>query len=160
MSRTEHPPLARALGRVPSGLYIVTAVGDEGPMGFLGSFVQQVGFEPPTLVVAVGQDRAHLAAMRRSGAFAVSVLDSASKGLMAQFYKPAAQGSDPFGGLATLRTPKGQWVLADALAWIECQVVGEQDVGDHVAVFGRATEGALHREAEPLVHLRRNGFSY
>jgi len=129
-------------------------------MGFLGSFVQQVGFEPPTLVVAVGHDRAHLAAMRTTGAFAVSVLDPASKGLMAQFYKPPAAGADPFGGLETLRTPAGQWALANALAWIECQVVAEQDVGDHVAVFGRATAGALNREADPLVHLRRNGLSY
>ena len=43
------PPLARALGRIPSGLYIVSTVRDGRPVGFLGSFVMQMGFEPPTV---------------------------------------------------------------------------------------------------------------
>ncbi len=160
MSRIEHSPLARALGRVPSGLYIVTANGPHGPLGFLGSFVQQVGFEPPTVVVGVGADRPHLAALRSSKGFAICVLDAASKGLMAAFYKAPPAGEDVFAGLATARTPAGEWVLSDALAWIECKVVGEHPAGDHVVVFGAATAGALTREGESLVHLRRNGLSY
>jgi hypothetical protein len=75
-------PLARALGRVPSGLFIVTANAATGPIGFLGSFVMQTGFEPPTLVVAVGKGRPHLDAIRAAGRFGVSVLDKQSSPLM------------------------------------------------------------------------------
>ncbi len=160
MTPAEHPPLARALGRLPSGLYVVSTLADGGPMGFLGSFVQQVGFEPPAVMVAVGRDRPHLEAMRRCGWFALSVLDSASKGLMAPFFRSLPPGQSPFDDLATATTPEGQVTLADALAWIECRYLGEHAVGDHVAVFGEAVRGGLHRDGDPLVHLRRNGLSY
>jgi flavin reductase (DIM6/NTAB) family NADH-FMN oxidoreductase RutF len=51
-------------------------------------------------------------------------------------------------------------VLDDALAWLQAEVTGEHELGDHVVVFGRVTAGGTNREAEPLVHLRRNGLSY
>jgi flavin reductase (DIM6/NTAB) family NADH-FMN oxidoreductase RutF len=160
MPSTEHPPLSRALGRIPSGLYVVTTVADGAPLGFLGSFVQQVGFEPPTLVVAVGRERPHLEAIRSFGWFALSVLDPASKGLMAPFFRSLPPGQSPFDDVATATTPEGLATLADALAWIECRVLGEHPAGDHVVVFGEAVRGQMTRDGEPLVHLRRNGFSY
>ncbi len=135
-------------------------MGEDGPLGFLGSFVQQVGFEPPALVVAVGAGRAHHDAMRASGGFAVSVLDPESRHRMGACYRPPEPGADPFAGLGTARSPGGQWVLTEALAWIECAVRETVPAGDHVLVVGEALAGALLREGDPLVHLRRNGFSY
>jgi flavin reductase (DIM6/NTAB) family NADH-FMN oxidoreductase RutF len=155
-----HPPLARALGRIPSGLFIVTTVGTQGPIGFLGSFVQQVGFAPPTLAVAVAAGREHLAGMRASRHFAVSVLDAASKHAMPPFFGKLAPGQTPFDVLAHHTSAHGPAVLSEALAWVVCRVRGEHDLGDHVVVFGEALEGDLAREGEPSVHLRKNGLSY
>ena len=154
-------PLARALGRIPTGLYIVGCAPSEGPaLGFLGSFLVQVGFEPPTICVAVAHGRDHLEAMRARKAFAVSILDEASKGLMGSFFKPAPEGQSPFDALSTADTPSGSPALADALAWLDCAWAGEHDTGDHVVVFGRVEAASLQREGDPLVHLRKNGLSY
>lgn len=153
-------PLALALGRVPTGLYIV-ATRDEGrPVGFVGSFVMQVGFDPPTLAVAIGRDRAHLAAIRRSGRFAVSILDGASSGLMGPFFKRYEEGKSAFDEVDHADSPGGQPVLAGALAWLDCAVTGEHEVGDHIVVFGAAEHAELVREGDPSIHLRRNGLAY
>jgi flavin reductase (DIM6/NTAB) family NADH-FMN oxidoreductase RutF len=156
-----HPPLARALGRIPSGLFVVTTVAEGGPLGFLGSFVQQVGFAPPTVAVAVATGREHLAAMRASRCFGVSVLDAASKHAMPPFFGKLPAGvTSPFEVLTHRVSAHGPAVLTDALAWVVCKVTGEHAVGDHVVVFGEVVEGELLREGEPSVHLRKNGLSY
>jgi flavin reductase (DIM6/NTAB) family NADH-FMN oxidoreductase RutF len=160
MSDAPIPPLARALGRIPSGLFVVTTGTPDGPLGFVASLVQQVGFEPPTVSVAIAKGRDHLAAIRASGSFAVSVLDQASGVLMGPFFKPHADGSSPFEGLAVQDAPSGAPVLTDALAWVDCRVTGEHATGDHVLVFGVAETGELLREGDPSCHTRKDGRGY
>jgi flavin reductase (DIM6/NTAB) family NADH-FMN oxidoreductase RutF len=158
---TDLSPLAQALGRVPTGLYIVSTLGGERrALGFVGSFVMQVGFEPPTLCVAIGKGRDHLAAIRATGSFAVSILDGASQGLMGPFFKPCPDGTTPFDGLETAAAPSGPPVLTGALAWLDCELTGEHETGDHVVVFGRITAGERLREGDPAIHLRKNGLGY
>ncbi len=160
MPDTETSPLARALGRIPSGLYIVTTTQGGVPSGFVGSFVMQMGFEPPTVCVAVGKTRPHLAQMRASGRFALSILDAQSRGLMTTFFKKLPEGQSPFERLTLSTTRAGSTVLADALAWLDCRITGEFATGDHVVVFAEVTDGALLREGEPHTHLRKNGLGY
>ena len=160
MTSTEISPLASALGRIPTGLYIVTTTTDDGPIGFVGSFVIQLGFDPPTVCVAIGKDRGPLAAVRASGRFGLSILDGDSSGLMGPFFKKYEGGETPFDALAVESAPGGSPILPEALAWLECKVTGEHELGDHVVVFGEVTDGAQTREGDPSVHLRKNGLSY
>jgi flavin reductase (DIM6/NTAB) family NADH-FMN oxidoreductase RutF len=153
-------PIARALGRIPSGLFIVTTRRDGQPIGFLGSFVIQNGFDPPTVSVAIARDRPHLADIRKSGRFALSVLDAASRGLMTPFLRRLPDGTSPFDGLDLHTTASGSVVLAGALAWVDCKTTGEFETGDHTVVFGEVLEGALQRESDPWMHVRKNGLDY
>jgi flavin reductase (DIM6/NTAB) family NADH-FMN oxidoreductase RutF len=160
MSTIETSPLARALGRIPSGLYVVTTLHGDEPIGFVGSFVMQMGFDPPTVCMAVGKTRTHLADLRECGHFTLSILDKHASGLMSPFFRKLPDGASPFESLRLLPTSVGSPVLADALAWVACRVVGEHATGDHVAVFGHVVEGALLRDGEPTCHLRKNGLGY
>jgi 3-hydroxy-9,10-secoandrosta-1,3,5(10)-triene-9,17-dione monooxygenase reductase component len=150
-------PMAQALARVPTGIYLLTTRAGDEPLGLVASFVMQVGFEPPTVMTAVGSDRDHLAAIRASGRFAISVLDEQSSSLMGAFF--SKQGS-PFDTLDNEDSPGGMPVFKDALAWLDCRVSGEHDAGDHVAVFGVVETARLLREGDPSVHFRKNGLSY
>ena len=160
MSTTDVSPLASALGRIPCGLYIVTTKDGQTPLGFLGSFVMQAGFEPPSVSVAIAKGRAHLEAIRSSGGFALSILDGQSSGLMTPFFKAPPEGQSPFDGLATSATDSGFLILDEALAWLDCRLTGSHETADHVIVFGEVLDGRLSREGDPKVHLRRNGLSY
>jgi flavin reductase (DIM6/NTAB) family NADH-FMN oxidoreductase RutF len=159
-TQNETSPLAKALGRIPSGLFVATTQGPDGPLGFVASFVMQHGFAPPTISVAVGKGRDHLDAMRSSGRFAVSVVDKASSGVMGTFFKPAPEGQTPFDALTTATTANGSTVLTDCLAWLDCKVIGEFETGDHIVVFGEVTEGDLLRDGDSSVHLRKDGLGY
>jgi flavin reductase (DIM6/NTAB) family NADH-FMN oxidoreductase RutF len=160
MSSLDPSPTARALGRIPSGLYIVTSLVDGRDSGFLGSFVVQTGFEPPTVAVAIGKSRPHLSDIEKCGAFALSILDPQSRGLMSAFMRKLSDGESPFDGLALSKTPRGLSVLSESLAWIECRIAGEHATGDHVVVFGEVTAAELLHEGEPCTHIRKNGLRY
>lgn len=153
-------PLAQALGRIPTGLYVVATEQGGRPLGFVASFVMQVGFEPPAVCVAIAQGREHLGAIRAHGRFTVSVLDGASQGLMGAFFKRPEPGHSPFDALEHRAAPSGLPVLAGALAWLDCRVSGEHASGDHVVVFATVEHGELLRPGDPAVHLRKNGLGY
>ncbi len=152
--------LARALGRVPSGLFLVTATTDSGPIGFLGSFVMQMGFEPPTVAVAIAKGRPHLDAIRAAGRCGVSVLDKPSSSVMGAFLKGRPEGGSPFDEVASSTTGRGAVVLDDALAWLDCRHAGEHETDDHVVVFGVVEDGRQLRDGEPTTHVRRDGLKY
>ena len=66
----------------------------------------------------------------------------------------------PFEDLEHRDSAAGLPVLTGALAWLDCRVTGEHDVGDHVVVFGEVTEAELLRAGNPSIHLRKNGLGY
>ena len=152
--------VALALGRIPSGLYVVTTRRGKDPLGFVGSFVMQAGFEPPTLSVAIAKEREHLAAIRSAGRFAVSVLGGSGQNLMAPFFKRHEPGRSAFDQIEHRSSPTDLPVLTGALAWLDCRVSGEHATGDHVVVFGVVEHAELLRPGEPTVHLRKNGLGY
>ena len=151
------PPVAQALGRIPTGLYLVTTRQGDMPLGFLGSFVMQVGFQPPAVMVAVGKGRDHLAAIRSSGRFAISVLDGESSKLMGAFF---AKDGSPFETLRHEDSPGGMPVFPEALTWLDCKLTGEHELGDHVALFGTVESAACLRAGDPSIRLRKNGLEY
>jgi flavin reductase (DIM6/NTAB) family NADH-FMN oxidoreductase RutF len=160
MTDASSSPLARALGRVPTGLYVVASRTASGPVGFVASFVMQMGLEPPVLAVAVGKARGPLDAIRASGRFGVSVLDKTSQGAMGTFFKKYGPGESPFDQLEIGAGPTGSPILTASLAWLECRITGEYETGDHVVFFAEVECGELLRDGDPSIHLRKNGLGY
>jgi len=154
--------VAAALGRIPSGLFVVSWKSAATDRAMLASWVMQAGFVPPLVSVAVGAARDLLTAVRSGGSFAVTVLADTQRSLLARFGKPTAEGEDPFAGLAVVRTPAGLAVLADAAGWLECRPVAESSAADadHVVVLGRVMAAGGVVETPPAVHVRRNGLKY
>jgi flavin reductase (DIM6/NTAB) family NADH-FMN oxidoreductase RutF len=51
------PEIATALGRIPSGLFVVTWCDGGSDRCMLASWVMQAGFAPPQVSVAIGESR-------------------------------------------------------------------------------------------------------
>ena len=151
------PAVAAALGRIPSGLFVVGWSDAGADRSMLASWVMQAGFEPPLVSVAVARSRDLLAAIEQGASFGISVLGDSQRSLLGRFGKPAA---DAFEGLAVQRTPGGSPVLAEAAAWLDCRPVAQVAQGDHVVVLAAVAAAAAGENPQPLVHVRKNGLRY
>lgn len=154
--------LGAALGRIPSGLFVVTWRDAGADRAMLASWAMQAGFEPPLVSVAIGVTRDLLGSVRAGIPFVVNVLADSQRGLLGRFGKPPAPGEDPFAGLPVKRTPSGVIALAEAAAWLECEPVAEALAAgsDHTVFLGRVTATGGNTDQSSLVHLRRNGLKY
>jgi flavin reductase (DIM6/NTAB) family NADH-FMN oxidoreductase RutF len=153
--------LGAALGRLPSGLFILTTTLGGRDTGMLVSWVQQAGFDPPCVTVAVRRDRYIAEWIRQSGRFTLNQLAQGQRALIRHFARGFEPDADAFAGIAVRRSEAGGLVLADALAFLDVEVIGSIDSGDHRVFVGRVMGGAvIHPEGEPSVHLRRTGFHY
>ena len=153
--------LGRPIGRIPSGVYILTAASGDHHVAMLASWVQQASFDPPCLSIAVAKDRPVLDVIRQSGRLALSVLPEKDTTLMKKYARGFAPGEDAFAGVTIATTPVGLRAIDSALAWLECKVVKECDFGgDHLIVVAEVTGAAMLRDGQPFVHVRGNGFHY
>jgi flavin reductase (DIM6/NTAB) family NADH-FMN oxidoreductase RutF len=86
-SGTDDDPLAAALGRIPSGLFILTARHGGHETGMLASWVQQCSFDPPQLTAALRKGRDVLAWLTEGAEFTVNVIPEGGKALVAHLGK-------------------------------------------------------------------------
>jgi flavin reductase (DIM6/NTAB) family NADH-FMN oxidoreductase RutF len=153
--------LAAALGRVPSGLYILTTRHGNRETGMLVSWVQQCSFEPPQLTVAVRLGRDVLAWLIDGAAFTLNLLAEGQSNLISHFGKGFALDQPAFTGLKVERVDGKPPVLLDALGHLECRVVTRLLCGDHEVMVGAVVGGRLHQaESKPWVHVRKSGLRY
>ena len=150
-----------AIGPMPSGLYIVTCGDGSNGTGFLASFVQQLGFEPPCVTIAVGRDRPILANLREFGAFCVNVLADGDREHLSRFAKGPPEGNAFVDLLVETGPATGCPILPGTLAQFECRLLGEAgDWTDHVLLAGEVVTGRRSSQDRPAVHVRRSGASY
>ena len=153
--------VGKALGRIPSGVFVVTARDADRRTGMLGSFVQQAAFDPPAVALAVGKDRDIRQLIARTGKVVLCVIGEGDTDLMRRFARARGPEEDVFEGLDVFDAPSGVPVVAGALAWLDCEVMQAVDFGaDHELFITRVTAGTLLREGRSFTHLRGNGFHY
>jgi flavorubredoxin/flavin reductase (DIM6/NTAB) family NADH-FMN oxidoreductase RutF len=154
--------LDKALGRISGGLYIITAKKGDISSAMLASWVAQASFEPLGVTIAVAKDRAIEAFMHVGDRFVLNVLEEENyQLLMRHFLKRFAPGADRFANVKTYPASSGCPILADALAYMECEVVSRMDCHDHWLVYSTVDAGRVSKpDALTAVHHRKVGNHY
>jgi 3-hydroxy-9,10-secoandrosta-1,3,5(10)-triene-9,17-dione monooxygenase reductase component len=160
MTEAQKQPIGKALGKVVSGVFILTARHNDAVAAVMASWVQQVGFSPPAVSVALAKGRPIAALIRASSLFALSIVPDNDKTLM-KHYARLKPGDGPFAGLSTRPAPSGVPILADALAYLDCRLIGAHDFGgDHELFIAEITDGQVLHPGNAFAHQRGNGFHY
>lgn len=152
-------PMAAALGKIPSGLFVLTARHDGAETGMLASWVQQCAFTPPLITVALKQGRLLSEWLIPGALFVVNLLDEDQTDMISHFGRGFNAGEPAFADLALLESSTAP-VLAEALAYLDCQVVSRHDAGDHEVYICQVLDGAVINEGRPMVHIRKSGSHY
>src|SRR5579872_4482658 len=76
-----------AIGRIPSGIFILTCHGPVNEIATLVIWVQQCSFEPPMVSVAIRKGRDIVDQLKDGASFALNILADGQKELLAHFGK-------------------------------------------------------------------------
>ncbi|MFP4102808.1 diflavin flavoprotein [Coleofasciculus sp.] len=154
--------LDKALGRLSSGLYVITAQKGNINSAMVASWVAQASFKPLGVSVAVAKDRAIESFMYVGDRFVLNVLEAGNyQGLMKHFLKRFPPGANRFEGIKTYSASNGSPILADALAYMECEVKSRLDCGDHWTIYATVSAGRVSKtDAMTAVHHRKVGNHY
>ena len=154
--------IGKALGRIPQGLFILTAAYEDKRSGMLASWVQQVCFEPPMVSVSVAKGRSIMPLVSESHHFGLCQLAEGDRMMQRKFSGEIDPADDVFLGYDLI---EGKFpdlpILASSLSYLECELTCHMDVeGDHDLFIGTVINGDLLRKEEPHIHIRDNGFHY
>jgi flavorubredoxin/flavin reductase (DIM6/NTAB) family NADH-FMN oxidoreductase RutF len=151
----------QAVGRIVGSLCVVTTKQGDLSGAMLASWVSQATFNPPGLTLAVAKDRAIESMMYNGGQFVLNILPQGKHlGLMKHFLKPFSPGEDRFAGVSTEMAENGCPILADGLAYLECNVTNRMECGDHWVVYAEVNNGKLLSDGLTAVHQRKSGSHY
>jgi 3-hydroxy-9,10-secoandrosta-1,3,5(10)-triene-9,17-dione monooxygenase reductase component len=139
------------LGHFATGVTIVTAHDGEHPVGMACNSFTSVSLDPPLVLWCAAKSSSTWPQMQGAKHFAVNVLEEDGESVCRVF---ATKGVDRFEGVTHHRAVTGAPVLADALAYVDCETVAEHDAGDHVIVVGRVLELGYATEGKPLLFYR------
>ncbi len=118
--------------------------------GLTVSWLSQVSFDPPMLMIAIDRLHYSLDLLRSTKNFCVNLLAADQAGLAGRFAQQATIGGGKLADVAQRIADSGAAILTEALAYFDCEVTSTVEAGDHVLVVGRVDDAAVLREGSAL----------
>ena len=151
-----------ALQQLTTGMVIVGSKGAGDEVNAMtANWVVQVSFHPPMVAVAIERDAHTRALIDQGKVFSVNVVRAGpeAEGFVGKFVKPAKRAGNKLEDEEFTTGETGAPLLANALSWVECRVVGLLETGDHVLYAGEVVGAGVNGEGTPLT-LEALGWHY
>ncbi len=153
---------ASAVGHIPSGLFIICTKDLKGAKeGFLGSWVQQVSFDPLLLTIAVRKGRPGYDHIISGNVFSINIVGEEKSSFLKYFWKGYPPGQDPFENIPHTISKKGTIWINEAKSVIDCICVSKSEPGDHELVIAEVVGSFdLNPDMKPKFYTRKSGLDY
>jgi flavin reductase (DIM6/NTAB) family NADH-FMN oxidoreductase RutF len=143
-----------AVGQRAMGVSVVTALGADGPAGFLGLSTAHVCADPPMMLVSIDKKTSALQTVLASRHYAINYLASGQQAIADAFGgKTVLKGAERFKDAAWGTLSSGAPVLQDAAGAIDCVLEEAIERFGVVIALGRVVDFSASTR-EPLVFLR------
>ncbi|MBB3039280.1 3-hydroxy-9,10-secoandrosta-1,3,5(10)-triene-9,17-dione monooxygenase reductase subunit [Hoyosella altamirensis] len=143
----------KVMGHFCTGVAVITASGDDGPVGFACQSFAALSLDPPLVLFCPAKKSRSWPFIESAGMFAVNVLGDDQRDVSSVFGAPRA---DKFDAVTWRPAASGAPLLTGALAWIDCTFEAVHDAGDHYIVVGRVLELGEPEAGPPLLFYRGN----
>jgi flavin reductase (DIM6/NTAB) family NADH-FMN oxidoreductase RutF len=139
------------LGRLVTGVCVVTSFGPDGPSGLTANAVTSLSLDPPLMIVCFDRTARTLAAVEHSRRFGVHFLARSQEEIAARF--ASKQPEHEKFARVDWSTRAGVPRLTDCLGGLACELERLLPGGDHVIGIGAVID-LWQSDGEPLVFFR------
>jgi flavin reductase (DIM6/NTAB) family NADH-FMN oxidoreductase RutF len=144
-----------ALTHLVHGIYVLTAAYEDRINGMIASWVSQVSYDPPLIMVAVHPNRYSHRLIEKANAFALHILSRNQKDFLRRF-----KGPDPLSKFTALEWTRGKTgcpILKDCLGYLDCRVKTSLKLGNHTLFFGELIDAQMFGPGSPMNTLDYEG---
>jgi flavin reductase (DIM6/NTAB) family NADH-FMN oxidoreductase RutF/rubredoxin len=143
-----------ALQKCSYGVYIISAQKDGKLNGQIANTVMQVTSDPVTILVCINKGNLTHDFIKESKAFSVSILtEEAPMQFIGQFGFKSGRDIDKFQGVNyRMGATKSPIVLDHTSSYLECELIGNMDVGTHTVFVGRVVDADIVSDATPMTY--------
>ena len=127
------------------------------------NWASQVSFEPKLVAVSVEREALTHTLIHDGGAFSLSILDREDRAIVRKFVKPVEVSADggELSGFPFVERVTGAPILAQALAWVDCALRHELDVGGHTLFVGEVVDAGFAKdESTPVLRMEDTRMNY
>ena len=142
--------------RMTYGIYVLTTCHRDTINGMIASWVSQISYDPPKVMVAVHPNRFTHQLISKSRAFALHLLRQDQQELIKRFKLPETERK--FDAISWHRGKDGCPILEDCLAYMECKVTEAYSPGNHTLFIGEILDGKRFADDHPMSTLDYQGF--
>jgi flavin reductase (DIM6/NTAB) family NADH-FMN oxidoreductase RutF len=162
MSEISKEQKAAGVGAIPSGLFIICTKDSEGTAnGFLGSWVQQVSFDPLLVALCINPSRPGYEEIMAGKPFSINVVGEHEKNYLKHFWRGYSPEDNPFKSEIQHTDLSEAVAMKDAKSVIVCRLKESLNPGDHHIVVAEVIDSVVNdEEAKPMVHIRKTGLDY
>ncbi|HEV2369763.1 MAG TPA: flavin reductase family protein, partial [Acidimicrobiales bacterium] len=152
----------RVFWTMPSGIYVVGSRAGDRLNGMTCNWAVQLATEPKLLGVSVEQGAMTHELITAGGCFSLSVLAREDRALVRRFVKPATADPDAstLNDLPYRTAVTGAPILEQAVAWLDCRVRQQFDLGSHTLFAGEVVDAGFEREGADVLRMEDTRMSY
>jgi len=145
-------PISEVFHLYDPPLWLVTARDRGRRGGLIATFAVRASIvrELPRMAVGIAKHHHTWRLIEGSGAFAVHLLRADDLDAVWRFGLASGHDTDKLAGLRDQRTPDGNPLYPEALAWLDCRVEARMDTGDRTLYLTEVSAGAALAEGPAL----------
>ena len=140
-----------------SGVSVVTTASSERRSGMTVSAFNSLSIDPPLVLVCLHKDASTAQLLQETRHFAVSVLAESQADVSDRFAGrvPLDNKEERFIGVPTRTILTGSPILAECVAWLDCNVREQYDGSSHWIVIGEVLATGVYPNRRPLIYYNR-----
>ncbi len=154
----------RVLWKMPSGLYVVGSTdGAQRRNGMTANWVTQLSFEPKLVGVGIEVEAFTHELIDAGGVFSVCLIDREDRAIVRKFTKPVEVdlAASTLNGFPYLERATGAPILAQSVAFLDCEVRDRLVAGNHTFFVGEIVDsGFLKDEATEVLRMEDTRMNY
>jgi flavin reductase (DIM6/NTAB) family NADH-FMN oxidoreductase RutF len=141
-----------AMSNLSHGVYVLGSRRGRQANAMTASWVCRAGGRPPSVAVAVRNDRYSHEIISESGVFSLSILRDDQVAAATHFAETSGEYHDKLRGVPYGLSPSGCPVLLDCLAYLDCHVLDTARAGDHTVFIAEVTAAESYGPSYPLLY--------
>lgn len=152
--------LNKVMWKIANTLALIGSRAGDERNAMTASWITQLSMEPVLIGIAVDNEAITRRLIADGGSFSVNLWDANDTRVFVKFSKPAVDDGSTLNGRPVRAATSGAPVFDEALAWMDCEVRHQMDLGTHTLFVGEVIDAAINDDAATSASMSHTRMKY